>query len=83
MGLNRVTSAPCPWSRLEEQVTAPERWLWDFCLVRAWGPESCWSHQGQARMSSPGSVLAALQALSPEDVFPFKVSTMGATGLEP
>lgn len=32
-------------------------------------------------MSSPGSVLAALQALSPEDVFPFKVSTMGATGL--
>lgn len=25
-------------------------------------------------MSSPGSVLAVLQALSPEDVFPFKVS---------
>lgn len=83
MNLNRLISAPRPWSRLEEQVTAPEWRSWDFCCLRAWEPESHCSRQGQAHMSSPGSVLAAPWALSPKDVFPVKVSTMGAAGLEP
>ena len=83
MNLNRVISAPCPWSHLEEQVTAPEWRSWDFCCLRAWELESRRSRQGQAHMSLPGSVLAAPRALSPEDVFPIKVSTVGAAGLEP
>ena len=83
MNFNRVISAPRPWSHLEEQVTAPERRSWDFCCLRAWEPESRCSRQGQAHMSLPGFVLAAPRTLSPEDVFPIKVSTMGAAGLEP